>query len=55
MYMHVSLQSLDWDWTGGLNWWIGLKIIFMLSDENSPVGLHLEMQPLSFTDSSEMT
>ena len=33
-----SLQSLDW--TGGLDWWTGLKIIFMLS--NAPVGLHLE-------------
>ena len=37
------------DWTGGLDWWTGLKIIFMLSNENSPVGLHLETQPLSFT------
>ena len=35
-----SLQSLDW--TGGLDWWTGLKIIFMLANENSPVELHLE-------------
>ena len=39
-----SLQSLDW--TGGLDWWTGLKIIFMLANENSPVELHLETQPL---------
>ena len=54
------------DWTGGLDWWTGLvdwtggldrwtgpvdwtKNHF-LSNENSPLGLHLE---LSFTDSSE--
>ena len=35
-----SLQSLDW--TSGLDWWTGLKIIFMLTNENSPVELHLE-------------
>ena len=35
--------------------WTGLKIIFMLANENSPVGLHLETQPLSFTESSENT
>ena len=35
-----SLQSLDW--TGGLDWWTDLKIIFMLANENSPVWLHLE-------------
>ena len=29
-----------------------VKIIFMLSNESSPVGLHLVMCPLSFTDSS---
>ena len=27
------------DWTCGLNCWTGLKIIFMLFSENSPVGL----------------
>ena len=27
------------DWTGGLDWWTGLKIIFMLTDENSLVEL----------------
>ena len=35
-----SLQSLDW--TNGLDWWTGLRIIFMLSNESLPVGLHLE-------------
>ena len=29
-------------WTGLVDWWTELKIIFMLSNENSPVGLHLE-------------
>ena len=29
------------------------KIIFMLSNENSPVGLHLATQPLFFIDSSD--
>ena len=59
-----SLQSLDWtggldwwtglvDWIGGLDWWTELKIIFMLFNENSPVELHLETWPLSFTDSSK--
>ena len=31
----------------GLDWWTGLKITFMLANENSPVGLHLDTQPLS--------
>ena len=30
------------DWTGGLDQWTGLKIIFMLSNETSPVWLYLE-------------
>ena len=30
------------DWTSGLDWWIGLKIIFMLTNENSPVELHMQ-------------
>ena len=30
------------DWTSGLDWWTGLKIIFMLVNEKSPVGLDLE-------------
>jgi len=31
------------DWTGGLDRWnLQLQIIFMLSNESSPVGLHLE-------------
>ena len=34
------------DWTSGLDLWTGLvdwtKNIFMLFNENSPVGLHLE-------------
>ena len=39
--------GLDWwtglvDWTGGLDQWTGLKIIFMLSNETSPVRLYLE-------------
>ena len=37
----------------GLDWWTILKIVFMLSNENSNVGLHLETQPLSLTDSSD--
>ena len=43
--------GLDWwtglvDLTGGLDWWTGpvdwTKNHFMLSNESSPVGLHLE-------------
>ena len=50
-----TITVLEWwtglvDWTGGLDWWTGLKIIFMLSNESLPVWLHLETQPLSFTD-----
>ena len=30
------------DWTSGLDWWTGLKIIFMLINEKSLVGLNLE-------------
>ena len=30
------------DWTSRLDWWTGLKIIFMLAKENSPVELLLE-------------
>ena len=35
-----SLQSLDL--TSEVDRWTGLKIIFMLANENSPAGLHLE-------------
>ena len=42
-----SLQSLNW--TGGLDWWTGLKIIFMPANENSPVERHSHF----FTDSSK--
>ena len=40
-HYYGSLQSLDW--TGGLDWWTGLKIIFMLTNENSSVELHLQI------------
>ena len=26
------------DWTGGLDWWTGLNIIFILPNESLPVG-----------------
>ena len=40
LQIYGSLQSLDW--TGGLDWWTGLKINCMLSTESLPEGLHLE-------------
>ena len=38
----IHLQLVYNHWTGELDQWTGLKIIFMLSNENLPVGLHLD-------------